>query len=93
MCLCVLCLVAWQPGLGRKRAGEEGVSSREWVVVTHSCALWPLGRGYQVHAVSGWVQPARLPLVELSPEQQELLVGTPGTESQTTAGGLVLPAV
>lgn len=24
MCLCVLCLVAWQPGLGRKRAGEEG---------------------------------------------------------------------
>ena len=24
VCLCMLCLVAWQPGLGRQRAAEEG---------------------------------------------------------------------
>ena len=90
MCVVSCCLAT---GSGPPAGCGGGVSSREWVAVTHSCALWPLGRGYQVHAASGWVQPARFPLVEPSPELQGLLVGTPGTESQTTAGFPVLPAV
>ena len=93
MCLCVLCLVAWQPGLGRKRAGEEG-----GLLAGMGCGdsfLRTVAPGTRLPGTRGFRlgTAGQASSLEPSPEQQELMVGTPGTESQTTAGVLVLPAV